>query len=322
MSKTSKIVLITGATAGIGRMTALHLAKLGHHVIATGRKPAELARVKQEAGAAKLDTLILDVTSQTSIDAAVAEVARLTNGHGLDVLVNNAGFGVLGPTSEIDDAEMRRQYDTNVFGLMNVTRAFLPRMRERRSGRIINVSSVGGRITLPYFGVYNSTKYAVESLSDAMRYELRPFGIDVALIEPGVIRTNFEATAISGLDRFAGTPYAVAVQKYEKMSKMADRFASNPIVIAKAITRAVQARRPSARYVAPRSQHMVFWMSSLLPTRVWDWAMRKVGFLTPKALDLAVRNASATPPATATASESVAPAPTRAKPSDSRASAN
>jgi NAD(P)-dependent dehydrogenase (short-subunit alcohol dehydrogenase family) len=286
MSTTSKIVLITGATAGIGRQTALHLAGLGHHVIASGRKPAELAKVKQEAGLAKLDTLLLDVTSPASIAAAVAEVDRLTDGHGLDVLVNNAGFGVLGPTSEIDDAEMRRQYETNVFGLMNVTRAFLPRMRERRAGRIINVSSVGGRITLPYFGVYNSTKYAVESLSEALRYELRPFGIDVVLIEPGVIRTNFEATAVTGLSAFAKTPYAVAVEKYEQMSKMADRFASNPIVIAKAITRAVRARRPSARYVAPRSTHFVLWMNALLPTRVWDWAMRKVGFLNKKALGL------------------------------------
>jgi short-subunit dehydrogenase len=286
MSTTSKIVLITGATAGIGRMTAIHLAKLGHHVIASGRKPAELEKVKQEAAGLLFDTLLLDVTSSASIAAAVGEVDRITSGRGLDVLVNNAGFGILGPTSEITDSEMRRQYETNVFGLMNVTRAFLPKMRERRAGRIINVSSVGGRITLPYFGVYNSTKYAVESLSDALRYELRPFGIDVALIEPGVIRTNFEATAVSGLEQFATTPYAVAVQKYEKMSKMADRFASNPIVIARAIARAVNAGRPSARYVAPRSTNMIIWMSAVLPTRVWDWMMRKVGFLTPKALDL------------------------------------
>jgi NAD(P)-dependent dehydrogenase (short-subunit alcohol dehydrogenase family) len=203
----SKIVLITGSTAGIGRTTALFLASAGHHVIATGRKPAELAKVKQEAGAGtnagKIDTLVLDVTSQASIAAAVLEVDRLTGGRGLDVLVNNAGFGVLGPTSEIDDTEMRRQYETNVFGLMNVTRAFLPKMRERRAGRIINVSSVGGRVTLPFFGVYNSTKYAVESLSDALRYELRPFGIDVVLIEPGVIRTNFEATAVSNMEAFS-----------------------------------------------------------------------------------------------------------------------
>jgi NAD(P)-dependent dehydrogenase (short-subunit alcohol dehydrogenase family) len=284
MSNANKTVLITGATAGIGRMTALHLAKLGHHVIASGRKVAELAKLKEEAGSLHLDTLVLDVTSQPSIAAAVDAVAKLTGARGLDVLVNNAGFGVLGPTAEIDDAEMRRQYDTNVFGLMAVTRAFLPQMRARRSGRIINVSSVGGRVTLPFFGVYNSTKYAVESLSDALRYELRPFGIDVSLIEPGIIRTNFEATAVGNLSQFDSTPYAQAVAKYEQMSKTADRFASNPIVIAKAIARAVNARRPSARYVAPRSTNVIIWMSAILPTRMWDWAMRKVAFLNAKTL--------------------------------------
>jgi short-subunit dehydrogenase len=284
MSTTSKTVLITGATAGIGRMTALHLAKAGHHVIASGRKVAELAKLQEEAVGMKLDTVMLDVTSAESIAAAVTAVALLTNGNGPDVLVNNAGFGVLGPTSEISDAEMRRQYETNVFGLMAVTRAFLPKMQERRAGRIINVSSVGGLITLPFFGVYNSTKYAVEALSDALRYELRPFGIDVSLIEPGVIRTNFEATAVGNLSAFDTTPYALAVAKYEQMSKTADRFASNPIVIAKTIARAVAARRPSARYVAPRSTNMILWMSAMLPTRVWDWAMRKAGFLTERGM--------------------------------------
>jgi short-subunit dehydrogenase len=300
MSQSAKTVLVTGATAGIGRMTAIYLAKLGHHVIATGRKPAELAKLHAEASAdttvkGKLDTLLLDVTSLVSIAAAAQEVERLTHGRGLEVLVNNAGFGVLGPTSEISDAEMRRQYETNVFGLMNVTRAFLPKMMERRAGRIINVSSVGGRITLPYFGVYNSTKYAVESLSDAMRYELRPFGIDVTMIEPGVIRTNFEATAVGNLAQFATTPYKVAVEKYEQMSKMADRFASNPIVIAKAIARAVNARRPAARYVAPFSTNFVILFARLFPTRVWDWAMRKVGFLNATSLGLTGRPAPAVP---------------------------
>jgi short-subunit dehydrogenase len=279
MSK--KIVLITGATAGIGRTTALLLAKEGHHVIATGRKQAQLASLAAEA---QLDTLELDVTSPVSIASAVSAVSALTGGRGIDVLVNNAGFGILGPTSEISDAEMRRQYETNVFGLMNVTRAFLPGMRARRAGRIINVSSVGGRITLPYFGVYNSTKYALESLSDALRYELRPFGIDVSLIEPGVIRTNFEATAVSNLETLKDTPYAGALGKYEEMSKLADRFASNPSVIAKAISRAVNARRPSARYVAPWSTNFVLVFRAIAPTFVWDWAMRKVGFLSAKHL--------------------------------------
>jgi short-subunit dehydrogenase len=296
MSNSKKVILITGATAGIGRFTALHLAKLGHHVIATGRKLDELAKLKSEAGSLRLDTLALDVTSATSIAAAVVASEQLTHGKGIDVLVNNAGFGVLGPTSEISESEMRRQYETNVFGLMNVTRAFLPKMMQRRAGRIINISSIGGRITLPYFGVYNSTKYAVEALSDGLRYELRPFGIDVAMIEPGIIRTNFEATAMSGLDAFASTPYAAAVKKYEAMSKTADKFASNPIVIAKAITRAVDARRPAARYVAPRSNNMIFLMSALLPRRLWDWAMRKVGSLNAKSLDFTKIRATTTPP--------------------------
>ena len=292
----SKIVLITGATAGIGRTTALYLARLGHHVIASGRKEAELTKLATEglAQGIKLDVISLDVTSSESIAAAVLAVGKLTGGRGPDVLVNNAGFGVLGPTSESTDAEIRRQYETNVFGLMNVTRAFLPKMRERRAGRIINVSSVGGRLTLPFFGVYNSTKYAVESLSDALRYELRPFGIDVALIEPGVIRTNFEATAAAGLDRFASTPYAGAIAKYDQMSKATDRFASNPIVVAKAIARAVSARRASARYVAPRSTNMALLLSAILPTALWDWAMRKVSYLTASGLNLSEASGSST----------------------------
>ena len=301
MSNT-KIVFITGATAGIGRTTALHLVELGHHVIASGRKAAELTRLETEAlgRGGKLDVVTLDVTSAESIAGALAAVSALTDGKGPDVLINNAGFGVLGPTSEISDAEMRRQYETNVFGLMNVTRAFLPRMIERRAGRIINISSVGGRITLPYFGVYNSTKYAVEALSDALRYELRPFGIDVALIEPGVIRTNFESTAATNLHELTSGAYRGALAKYETMSKSADRFASNPIVVAKAIARAVGARRASARYVTPRSTHFVLWLSTILPTSVWDWSMRKIGFLNPETLDSSAPTAarpSAPPPA-------------------------
>lgn len=311
----SKTVFITGATAGIGRTTALHLARRGHHVIASGRKPAELARLEDEARGlpGKLDVVSLDVTQPASIAAAVEAVAGLTGEHGLDVLINNAGFGVLGPTSEISDAEMRRQYETNVFGLMNVTRAFLPGMRARRAGRIINVSSMGGRITLPYFGVYNSTKYAVESLSDALRYELRPFGIDVALIEPGVIRTNFEATAVTGLDGFSSTPYGSALANYERMSRSTDRFASSPIVVARAITRAVEARRPWARYVAPRITSVALWLSAILPTSVWDWAMRRAGYLTAEGLDLS------RVPAAAAAPQVPAPQPPSA---DARAGAN
>jgi short-subunit dehydrogenase len=281
---TSKIFLVTGATSGIGRTTALHLARLGHHVLASGRRAAELASLKAEAGALKLDTVTLDVTSAPSIAAAVVEVDRLTAGHGVDVLVNNAGFGVAGPTIEIDDAELRRQYDTNVFGLMAVTRAFVPKMRERGRGRVINISSVGGRLTLPFLGVYNSTKYALESLSDALRWELRAFGVDVVVIEPGVVKSSFADTALANAARYADTPYAHAVAKSEELNRKFDRFAAQPIVIAKAIAHAGTTRWPAARYVAPRANYAMLVMKALTPTRLWDWAMRKVGFLTPAQL--------------------------------------
>lgn len=311
MSRPSQIVLLTGATAGIGRTTALHLARRGHHVIATGRRAAELAALKAEATGLRLDTLTLDVTSARSIADAVIAVDALTAGHGLDVLVNNAGFGILGPTAELTDADLRRQYETNVFGLMSVTRAFLPRMRARGAGRLINISSVGGRMTMPYFGAYNSTKYAVESLSDALRYELRPLGIDVSLIEPGVIRTNFEATAVSDLARFQATVYGPAIARYEAMSASADRFASEAIVVAHAITRAVEARRPAARYVAPRRTSVVLWLQAVLPTRTWDWAMRTAAALDARTLGRPGHPvpAPAAPAPTAAVASPGAPAP-------------
>jgi len=305
MSTTTQTVLITGATAGIGRETALYLARAGYHVIATGRRSAELDKLRAEKPAgSRLDTAMLDVTNPASIAAAVAEVDRLTSGRGVDALVNNAGYGLVGPLTEISDGDLRKQFDTNVFGLMAVTRAFVPRMRERGKGRIVNISSMGGKMTFPFMGAYNSTKYAVESLSDALRYELRAFGIDVTLIEPGVIRTNFEATAVANLNAFATTAYGPAIAKYEEMSKQADRFAGEPIVVAKAITRAVEARRPAARYVAPRFNSFAFAMSALLPTRVWDWAMRKAARLDSKHLNFDAAPAPAAKPATHTRSAS------------------
>ena len=274
-------VLITGATAGIGRTTALDLARRGYHVIATGRRVAELDKLRAEAPVgSRLDTAVLDVTSAESIAKAAVEVDRLTGGHGLDVLVNNAGFGVMGPMSEISDSELRRQYDTNVFGLMAVTRAFLPAMRERGRGRIINVSSMGGKMTFPFMGAYNSTKYAIESMSDALRYELRPFGVDVVLIEPGVIRTNFADTSMSSVSQYEGTIYGPAVARADKLRARMESTAVGPEVIARAIHKAIRRRRPAARYVAPWFGHLVFGLLAVTPTRVQDFAFRRLGYLT------------------------------------------
>jgi NAD(P)-dependent dehydrogenase (short-subunit alcohol dehydrogenase family) len=159
--KASRIVLVTGATSGIGRATALHLAREGHRVFAVGRRREALDSLKAEAAGLALECMVMDVTRADSIAVTKEAIERATDGHGIDVLVNNAGYGVGGPVEEVSDQAFRAQYETNVFGLMAVTRAFLPKMRARRWGRIINISSVGGRLTLPMLGVYNSTKYAM-----------------------------------------------------------------------------------------------------------------------------------------------------------------
>ncbi|MGE0548396.1 MAG: SDR family oxidoreductase [Kofleriaceae bacterium] len=306
----SKIVLITGATAGIGRATALYLAEVGYHVIASGRNLEELAKLRQATGRWKLDTVLLDVTSQLSISAAEARVAELTNGYGVDVLINNAGFGVMGPTAEISDADLRRQYETNVFGLMSVTRAFLPAMQRRRSGHIINLSSVGGRVTLPFYGVYNSTKYALESLSNALRYELHPFGIHVTLIEPGAIKTNFEPTAVAQLGKFARGPYAKAIAKFHAQTNLLDKLSANPSVIAKTIERAIATPRPAARYVAPAITYVALISSLALPTAVWDWAIRRAGRIDRRTVEVSTvgdrREPRPTPVATRISNEPVA----------------
>jgi short-subunit dehydrogenase len=268
-------ILITGSTSGIGRHAALHLARLGHRVFATGRNDAALAQLKAEAPST-LETIRLDVTSAASIEEARSRVDELTNIRGVDVLVNNAGYGMLGPTEMISDGEMRAQYETNVFGLMNVTRAFLPAMHARGSGRIVNVSSIGGLITLPLFGVYNSTKYAVESLSDAMRLELAPFGIQVSLIEPGVIDTGFTDRSMQEIERFraADSRYAPVLARTEEMRKSSDRLAVSPKCISKAIEHASTASRPHARYVAPLRAAIMVAIAKWIPTRWRDALLR------------------------------------------------
>src|SRR5262249_32637165 len=180
----------------------------------------------------------------------------------------------------------RAQFETNVFGLMAVTRAFLPAMRARRAGRVINVSSMGGRMTFPFMGAYNATKYAVESLSDALRAELAPFGIDVVLIEPGVIRTNFADTSMSFVDRYQGSAYQGALAKAQQIRDRMEKMATGPAVIARAITCAVERRRPTARYVAPFSTWFALVFKVVLPPRVWDWAMRRASYLTPEHLGI------------------------------------
>jgi short-subunit dehydrogenase len=280
----SLTILITGATAGIGRHAALHLARKGHRVIATGRREDALAALSEEAKekGGIVETIQLDVTDPASIAAAKAKVDELTQGRGLDALVNNAGYGLVGPLSEIDDAELRAQFDTNVFGLMAMTRAFVPQMRARGKGRVVNVGSMGGRVTFPFMGAYHATKYALEAISDALRNELAPFGIGVSLIEPGVIKTEFTDRAMGELSRYdvPGSPYAPIFSRANEMRAKFDATGVGPEVTSEAIEHAIVARRPRARYLVPFRVNFFLAFFKMMPTRWIDAILRGLSGLT------------------------------------------
>lgn len=277
MATSKKTVLITGATAGIGRHTALYLKSRGHRVIATGRNAAALHELRREG----LDAVPLDVTSAASIADAKLEVDRLTAGRGVDVLVNNAGYGQVGPIELLSEQDVRAQFETNVFGLLAVTRAFVPEMRARGEGRVINLSSIGGRMVFPLMGVYHATKYAVEALSDAMRLELRQFGIRVSVIEPGYIRTEFTSTSVNSVQKYVrdDSPYAASVQLAARAGSAIEPFAASPQAVARAIEHAATARWSRARYVAPAYNALGPLLMALSPTWLTDWLFRRVAKL-------------------------------------------
>jgi NAD(P)-dependent dehydrogenase (short-subunit alcohol dehydrogenase family) len=271
-------VLITGATAGIGKAAALRLASRGHHVIATGRNTAGLEQVRRSAKG-RLDTLTVDVTSSASVDGARGEVEALAGSNGLDVLINNAGYTVAGPLESVSDADLKAQFETNVFGPMRMIRAFLPGMRERKRGRIINISSVVGRVALPFFGPYNASKHAIEAFSDALRNEIKAFGLEVVIIAPGSISTGLNETERKSMEAYAGAglPYAPQIKKLLSFHKDLRPNATKPDVVAKAIVRAVEARRPRARYVVPfLPNRALIAVAEFLPTEASDAVIQNI----------------------------------------------
>jgi short-subunit dehydrogenase len=276
------IILITGATAGIGRHLALALAALGHRVFATGRKKEALEALAVEARGQSFDleVLLLDVTDPSSIDVAARSVLHLTGGRGVDVLINNAGYGQAGALLELSDQSLRDQFEVNVFGLMAVTRAFVPPMVERRGGTVINISSTGGRFTFPFFGAYHASKYAVEALSDALRMELSPFGVRVAIIEPGPVESSFADRTMTSLPSDERTKYPSTYAKAAALRGMSDRFSVGPELVAKAVVDAITSSRPRARYLVPSCRfHMLFMMLAVLPTRLIDALFRRAAGL-------------------------------------------
>jgi len=286
MSSPTSTVLITGATAGIGRHAALHLARCGHRVIATGRNRDALAALAAEAR--DIEVLRLDVTDPQSIAEAVMEVDRLTGNTGLDVLVNNAGYAGAGPLAEVSDADLRAQFETNVFGLMAVTRAFLPRMMDRQAGRVLNVSSVSGRVPAPLLGPYHASKHALVALSDSLRMELRPFGVHVVLIEPGTIATDFQRRTRSELDRsrVVSSRYAGVYRRTGELLDGFARSAAGPEHVSQIIEQAIEADRPAARYVTPARFWALIAAMNVVPTRWLDAVMCRGAGLTRAALGL------------------------------------
>ena len=269
----SKAVLITGCSTGIGRATAERLASGGHTVYATARRAESIADLEAEG----CRTLALDVTDEDSMVAAVRAVEEAEGAVG--VLVNNAGYSQSGAVESVELDEIRRQFETNVFGLIRMSQLVLPGMRAQGYGRIVNIGSMGGKLTFPGGGAYHATKYAVEAISDAMRFEVRGFGVDVALIEPGLIKTEFASAAVGALNTGTSTeddgPYAafnqaVAASTVGAYEGPAAMLGGGPETVAKAIEKAITSRRPKARYPVTASARIVMGQRALSTDRMWD----------------------------------------------------
>jgi NAD(P)-dependent dehydrogenase (short-subunit alcohol dehydrogenase family) len=276
----SQAALVTGCSSGIGRATALALHRVGLPVYASARRQESLS----ELAAAGLTTLALDVTDETSMQAAVDRV--LTDHGALGVLVNNAGYALQGPVETTPLREARAQFETNVFGMVRLTQLALPGMRGQGWGRVVNVSSMGGRFTFPGGGFYHASKHAVEAVSDALRYEVAPFGVAVVLVEPGPVSTAFGDTAVGtidaardeaaaeGEDAYAGFRRALAERYAQAYDGSRMRLASSPDAVAGVIARAVRVRRPRSRYtVGPVAKTMIG-LRRFAPSPVFDAVIR------------------------------------------------
>jgi NAD(P)-dependent dehydrogenase (short-subunit alcohol dehydrogenase family) len=263
----SRAVLVTGCSSGIGRATAERLAAAGFTVYASARRLESLGDL---AGCRALQ---LDVTDDASVRAAVARIEQEEGAVG--VLVNNAGYSQSGAVESVSLDDARRQFETNVFGLMRLTQLVLPAMRDQRWGRIVNVSSMGGELTFPGGGWYHASKHALEALSDALRFELAGFGIDVVVIQPGLIRTRFAEAAVGSIEvgdgpyaRFDAAVGAATASAYE--GAFGRRLGGGPETVAKVIERAVTAKRPRTRYRVTPSARLFITLRRLLGDRGWD----------------------------------------------------
>jgi NAD(P)-dependent dehydrogenase (short-subunit alcohol dehydrogenase family) len=267
--------VVTGASTGIGRACALHLDRLGFQVFAGVRKEADGKALKEEASD-RLVPIVIDVTDAASIASAVDMVTPIVAGAGLCGLVNNAGILIPGPLEFTPIAEIRKQLEVNVIGHIAVTQAFLPLLREGH-GRIVNIGSINGRVAAPFIGAYCAAKFAIEALTDALRMELRPWGISIAIVEPGSTATPMwekafaTSKAIQGdLPQWARDRYAPALAAMGEAADKMRRAAISPEAAARAVAHALTARRPKTRYLVGRDARLLATLVQLLPDRALD----------------------------------------------------
>ena len=272
MSTPSTAVLITGCSSGIGRATATHLAQRGHVVYATARRLDSIADLEAQG----CQLLQLDVTDEASMSAAVRAVEAE---HGaVGALVNNAGYSQSSAIEEVPLEDVRRQFETNVFGLVRMCQLVLPGMRAQQSGRIVNVSSMGANFTFPGGGLYHATKYAVEAISDALRFEVAGFGIHVVIVQPGLIRTGFADAATDAIRSStpAEGPYASfnaavagSTKSVYERGPLA-RLGGGPETVARTIERAITAKSPKIRYRVTPSARLLVGQRALMTDGMWD----------------------------------------------------
>jgi NAD(P)-dependent dehydrogenase (short-subunit alcohol dehydrogenase family) len=268
----SRAVLITGCSSGIGAATAARLVGRGWNVYATARRPETLSDL--EARGCK--TLACDVDDETSCKAAVDAVVEAEGAVG--VLINNAGFSQSGAVESIPDERVRAQFDTNVFGLLSMCRAALPSMRAQGWGKVVNISSMGGEFVFPGGGLYHATKYAIEALSDALRYEVAGFGIDVIVVQPGLIKSDFSSRTLAEIDAVAADagPYAAFNAGVAKASKevyekgLFSKLGGPPDAVAEVIEKALSASKPKTRYKVTPSARVMMTLHSVAGDRGWD----------------------------------------------------
>ncbi len=267
-------VLITGASSGIGRVSALYLAERGFHVVGTSRALPRLAGLLDDARRRGLPVYgaELDVNCDADVERAMPELAER---HGpIGALVNNAGYGLWGPVGSLSSDELAAQFETNVFAVHRMIRAVLPEMLERRSGTIVNISSVLGRLGTPFNGAYVASKFALEGLSESLRTELWPFGVRVAVVEPGLFKTDFIANQVTAAQADdEGSPFSPYVRRYRERSLAMHARAADPVKVAKVIHKIIRSRRPAFRYPVSPEARLGGLGARLMPERLFFYLL-------------------------------------------------